>query len=62
MKKNDPRNYDPDNPAQSRAMDPFPDEIMEEELSGLLSSLPDDVMLELLTEFGLAREGDGNAG
>ena len=57
MKKNDPGN-----PAQSGTRDPFPEEIMEEELSGLLSSLPDDVMLELLMEFGLTREGDGNAG
>jgi hypothetical protein len=37
----------------------IPEEIMEEELSGLLASLPDDVMLELLTEYGLT-EGKYN--
>ena len=37
--------------------DIFPDEVMEEELSELLASLPDDVMLTLLTEFGLTEGG-----
>ena len=35
----------------------FPSEVMEEELSELLASLPDDVMLTLLTDFGLTEEG-----
>ena len=37
--------------------DVYPDEVMEEELSELLASLPDDVMLTLLTEFGLTEGG-----
>ena len=39
----------------------IPDEVLEKELSELLSSLPDDVMLELLTDFGLTGDGGEHA-
>ena len=38
----------------------IPEEVDEEGLADLLTSLPDDVMLTLCTSFGLTEEGSGD--